>query len=114
MMRILGVNLPDKKKVDIALTHIYGVGISTAKKALKELNIDEMLKLEQLNKEQISNLRNFFENSELRVEGNLKRFTALKIKRLIDIKCYRGLRHIKALPTRGQRTRTNSRTSRKR
>jgi small subunit ribosomal protein S13 len=113
MVRILGHNLPNKKKIYIALTAIYGIGISTSLKILKEINIDPNLKLSNLIDEKISILRNYFEKTELKLEGNLKRIVNNNIKRLIEINSIRGRRHLKGLPVRGQRTRTNSRTARK-
>ena len=113
MVRILGNNLANKKKVYIALTCIYGIGIPTSKKVLKELNIDPNIKVSELNETNISALRDILETEEFKLEGDLKRLVSLNIKRLIDINIFRGRRHLKGLPVRGQRTRTNNRTSRR-
>jgi len=113
MVRILGNNLSNKKKIYIALTCIYGIGIPTSKKILKKLNISEDLKVSELNETNISALRDILETEEYKLEGDLKRLISLNIKRLIDINSFRGRRHLKGLPVRGQRTRTNNRTSRK-
>ena len=108
MVRILGNNLANKKKVYIALTCIYGIGIPTSKKVLKELNIDPNIKVSELNETNISALRDILETEEFKLEGDLKRLVSLNIKRLIDINSFRGRRHLKGLPVRGQRTRTSS------
>ena len=113
MVRILGNNLPNKKKIYIALTSIYGIGLSTALKILNQLNINPTVKSIDLTETNISALRDLLETSEFKLEGDLKRLISLNIKRLIDINSTRGKRHLKGLPVRGQRTRTNSRTSRK-
>jgi small subunit ribosomal protein S13 len=112
-MRILGNNLSNKKKIYIALTSIYGIGIPTSKKILMQLNIDPNLKATELNEGNISSLRDILETDEFKLEGDLKRLISLNIKRLIDINSFRGRRHLKGLPVRGQRTRTNNRTSRR-
>jgi len=113
MVRILGNNLSNKKKIYIALTCIYGIGIPTSKKILNQLNIDPNVKVSDLNESNISALRDILETEEFKLEGDLKRLVSLNIKRLIDINSVRGRRHLKGLPVRGQRTRTNSRTSRR-
>jgi len=113
MVRILGNNLSNKKKIYIALTCIYGIGIPTSKKLLKQLDISEDIKVSDLNESNISALRDILETEEYKLEGDLKRLISLNIKRLIDINSFRGRRHLKGLPVRGQRTRTNNRTSRK-
>ena len=113
MVRILGNNLSNKKKIYIALTCIYGIGIPTSKRILDQLNIDHNLKTSDLNETNISALRDILETEEFKLEGDLKRLVSLNIKRLIDINSVRGRRHLKGLPVRGQRTRTNSRTSRR-
>lgn len=113
MVRILGNNLSNKKKIYIALTCIYGIGISTSQRILKTLNIDPNLKVTELTEENISSLRDILETEEFKLEGDLKRLISLNIKRLIDINCFKGRRHLKGLPVRGQRTRTNNRTSRR-
>jgi len=113
MVRILGNNLSNKKKIYIALTSIYGIGIATSKKVLDRLNINKDIKVSDLSDQNIADLRTILESEEFKLEGDLKRLISLNIKRLIDINSVRGRRHIKGLPVRGQRTRTNSRTSRK-
>lgn len=113
MVRILGNNLPNKKKIYIALTSIYGIGIPTSKKILNNLNISQDLKVSELNEENVSAIRDFIENEDFKLEGDLKRYISLNIKRLIDVNNVRGRRHLKGLPVRGQRTRTNNRTSRR-
>jgi small subunit ribosomal protein S13 len=112
-MRILGNNLSNKKKIYIALTCIYGIGIPTAKKLLQKLSIDWNLKLTDLTEGNLSALRDILEKDDLKLEGDLKRIISLNIKRLIDTQSFRGRRHLKGLPVRGQRTRTNNRTSRR-
>jgi small subunit ribosomal protein S13 len=113
MVRILGNALANKKKIYIALTAIYGIGISTAKKILKRIEINPDTKVFELTEKNISNLRDILESEELKLEGDLKRLITSNIRRLIDINSFRGRRHLKGLPVRGQRTRTNNRTSRK-
>jgi small subunit ribosomal protein S13 len=114
MVRFLGNNLNNKKKIYLALTAIYGVGIATASKILKTLNINPDLKVSNLTEQNISNLRDMLEASHFQLEGDLKRMISLNIKHLIEINSFKGKRHLKGLPARGQRTRTNNRTSRKR
>lgn len=113
MVRILGNNLAEKKKAYIALTSIYGVGLSFALKMLSDLKIDQNLKIYQLTDHQITLIRIYLEDRSYMLEGDLKKTVALNIKRLIELNSYRGKRHLKGLPVRGQRTRTNNRTSRK-
>jgi small subunit ribosomal protein S13 len=113
MVRILGVNLLNKKKIYVALTAIYGIGITRSKKILKDLNIDENKKVSELNDNDISSLRDLLESDIYKLEGDLRRLISQNIKRLIEINSYRGRRHTKGLPLRGQRTRTNNRTVRK-
>lgn len=111
MARIAGVDIPDKKRGEISLTYIFGIGRSTAKKILKETGIDGNLKVENWNDEQITKVRNYIAQN-LKIEGELRSEIQLNIKRLMDIGCYRGIRHRLGLPVRGQRTRTNARTRR--
>lgn len=111
MPRIAGVNIPDNKRIEIALTYIYGIGRSLSRRILKELNINLDIKASQLSAEQINQLRDVIEKN-YRIEGELRREVIMAIKRLKDIGSWRGLRHIKKLPVRGQRTRTNTRTVR--
>lgn len=114
MIRILGTDLENKKKIFIALTSIYGIGLSRSLKILKELKIDSKKNVENLTEFEAIQLRNLLEEgNNFQLEGNLKRYINQNINRLIEIKSYRGKRHLKKLPVRGQRTRTNSRTVRK-
>jgi small subunit ribosomal protein S13 len=113
MVRLLGNNLSNKKKIYIALTCIYGIGIPRSLKILNKVEIDPNVKVSDLTESNISALRDTLETDEFKLEGDLKRLISLNIKRLIDINSVRGRRHLKGLPVRGQRTRTNSRTSRK-
>lgn len=108
-MRIAGVDIPDKKRGEIALTYIYGIGRSASKKILTQANISFDKKAGQWNDEEANAIRNIISN-EYPVEGALRSEVQLSIKRLMDIGCYRGLRHRKGLPLRGQRTKNNSRT----
>ncbi|MDX1937601.1 MAG: 30S ribosomal protein S13 [Flavihumibacter sp.] len=109
MARIAGVDLPKNKRGEIGLTYIYGIGPSTAKYILGQAGIDVNKKVNQWNDDELNAIRNIITN-ELKVEGQLRSEVQMNIKRLLDIACYRGLRHRKGLPLRGQRTRTNSRT----
>jgi len=108
MTRIVGINIPDHKNTIIALMSIYGIGKSRSKLICKNSNIDGDVKVNSLSKKQIDNLRK--EVSKYIIEGDLRRENTLNIKRLIDLSCYRGLRHRYSLPVRGQRTKTNART----
>lgn len=108
MARIAGVNIPDNKHAVISLTYIFGIGRTTAKSILANTGIGESVKIGSLNEEQLDILRN--EIGKLTVEGDLRREVSMSIKRLLDLGCYRGLRHRKGLPVRGQRTKTNART----
>jgi small subunit ribosomal protein S13 len=109
MARIAGVDLPKNKRGEIGLTYIYGIGRSTATAILTKANISFDKKVHEWNDDELAAIRNFI-NEELKVEGALRSETQMNIKRLLDIACYRGLRHRKGLPLRGQRTKTNSRT----
>lgn len=109
-MRIAGINIPDNKQLKVALTSIYGIGLSRAESILEKLNLDEGKRAKMLSSAEENSLRQAVE--DYRVEGALKRETSGNIKRLIEISAYRGLRHSKRLPVRGQRTKTNSRTRR--
>jgi len=113
MIRLLGIELNNKKAIFISLTKIYGIGIALSKKILKDLNINLYQKTINLSNEDIYNLKNILESKKYIVEGNLKKFNDFNIKRLININSYKGKRYLKGLPVNGQRTRTNSRTSRK-
>jgi len=110
-VRIAGVNLPNTKRVEVAITYIYGIGRSLATKLLGELKIDPNIRVNDLSDDQANALRVKIEKNLL-VEGELRREVGSNIKRLKDIKCYRGSRHAKNLPVRGQRTKTNTRTVR--
>lgn len=109
MVRIAGVEIKNEKRLMFALPKIYGIGRSLAKKICEELNIDPMKKTKELSSEELGKLEKYI-NENLKVEGELKREIQANIKRLIEIQCYRGIRHLKKLPVRGQRTRTNART----
>jgi len=109
MARIAGVDLPKNKRGEIGLTYIFGIGPSTAKYILGKAGIDVNKKVNQWNDDELTAIRNIITN-EFKVEGQLRSEVQMSIKRLLDIACYRGLRHRKGLPVRGQRTRTNSRT----
>lgn len=111
MIRIAGINLPDEKRIEIALTYIYGIGPSTSKKILSQLGIDKQLRTKNVSAEDANKLRDVIEKT-YRVEGELKHEIKMNIKRLREIGCYRGVRHQRGLPTQGQRTKTNSRTVR--
>ena len=111
MPRIAGVNIPDNKRMEIALTHIYGIGRSLSSKILSQAKIDSNLKANKLSAEQLNLLKDIIEK-KYKIEGELRRERMMNIKRLKDIGSYRGVRHIRGLPVRGQRTRTNTRTVR--
>lgn len=108
MARVAGVNIPDHKHVIIALTSIYGIGRNTSKKICEATGINTSVKVQDLTEEHLEALRN--EISKITVEGDLRRVVSMNIKRLMDLGCYRGLRHRRGLPLRGQRTKTNART----
>lgn len=109
MARIVGVDLPKNKRGVIALTYIYGIGKSTASKIMEEAGIDKSIKVQDWNDDQISTLRNIL-NENYKVEGGLRSEVQMNIKRLMDIGCYRGIRHRIGMPVRGQSTRNNART----
>ncbi|GBR52735.1 30S ribosomal protein S13 [Neokomagataea thailandica NBRC 106555] len=109
MARIAGVNIPTNKRVVISLRYVYGIGPSTAQSICTKLGIPEAKRVNELSDDEIVKIRELID-SELRVEGDLRRETAMNIKRLMDLGCYRGLRHRRSLPVRGQRTHTNART----
>jgi small subunit ribosomal protein S13 len=111
MVRILGLNISDKSNIDYALTNLYGIGWSNSKTILKKCNIDRLKKVKDLSEEELKAIINFIENN-YKVEGDLREILAENIKRLKDINSYRGVRHNKSLPVRGQRTRSNARTKR--
>jgi len=109
MARIAGVDLPREKRVEIGLTYIFGIGRSSSVRILNEAGISLDTRVRDLTDDEVSRIRNTIESSQL-VEGDLRREVALNIKRLVEIGCYRGIRHRRSLPVRGQRTRTNART----
>lgn len=111
MARIAGVDIPQNKRIEIALTHIYGIGRSLSNQILKKAKLDFNIRANKLTVEQVNALKNIVEK-EYKVEGDLKREIMMNLKRLKDINTYRGLRHKRGLPARGQRTKTNSRTRR--
>jgi len=111
MPRIAGVNIPENKRIEIALTYIYGVGNSLSKKILAEMKIDENKKASDLTQKEVNDLKDYIEKN-YKIEGDLRRQIMINVKRLKDIGAWRGLRHIKGLPVRGQRTKTNNRTVR--
>ena len=108
MARIAGVDIPNDKRVVISLTYIYGIGLTTSKKVLEEAGISEDVRVKDLTEEQLNAIRKTID--AIKVEGDLRREVQLNIKRLMEIGCYRGMRHRKGLPVRGQRTKTNART----
>lgn len=109
MARIAGVNIPDQKRVEIGLTYIFGIGRSKSQAILNEVKVDFNKKVKELNAEELSRIRKHIEDQEM-VEGDLRKQVNQNIKRLMDINCYRGQRHKRGLPVRGQRTKTNART----
>lgn len=109
MARISGVDLPKNKRMEVALTYIYGIGRSKAQEILKDVGIDVNLKSDKLTDDDINKIRTHID-TKCRVEGDLRREVSLNIKRLVDLSCYRGVRHKKGLPVRGQRTNCNART----
>ncbi len=109
MARIAGVDLPREKRVEIGLTYIYGIGVASSNKILKEAGVNPDTRVKDLTDEEVNSIRKIIDGS-YKVEGDLRREVALNIKRLTEIGCYRGIRHRKGLPVRGQRTKTNART----
>ncbi len=109
MARIAGVDLPKNKRIERGLTYIYGIGRTTSKRILIKLDIDPGVKTDDLSESEVNNIRKVIDN-EYKVEGELRTEISMNIKRLMDLGCYRGLRHRKSLPVRGQRTSTNART----
>ena len=109
MARIAGVDLPREKRVEIGLTYIYGIGLKTSKDILSATGVNPDTRVKDLTEDDISKLRDYIEKN-LQIEGDLRRAVAFDIKRLVEIGCYRGLRHRKGLPVRGQRSKTNART----
>lgn len=109
MARIAGIDLPKNKRMEIALTYIYGIGRTTARRILDETGLDPSMKTDQLSEVDVAKIREVLDRS-YKVEGDLRREVSMNIKRLMDLGCYRGLRHRRGLPVHGQRTHTNSRT----
>lgn len=109
MARIAGVNVPTQKKVVIGLTYIYGVGLNRSNQIMKDLQIDMNKRVHELTDHEILKIREYID-ANIKVEGDLRREISINVKRLMDLGCYRGLRHRKGLPVRGQRTHTNART----
>ncbi len=109
MARISGVDLPKEKRVEVGLTYIYGIGLKTSRNILKTTGIDPDLRVKDLSESDVSKLREYIDKN-VKVEGDLRRDTTMSIKRLIEISCYRGIRHRKGLPVRGQNTKQNART----
>jgi small subunit ribosomal protein S13 len=109
LARIAGVDLPKRKRIEVGLTYIYGIGPTTSRSILNRLNINPDTKVDQLSDLDVNNIRKIID-SDLKVEGELRTQISMSIKRLMDLGCYRGLRHRKSLPVRGQRTKTNART----
>jgi small subunit ribosomal protein S13 len=109
--RIAGVDIPRDKRVEVALTYIYGIGPTTARQILAKTNVNPDTRVRDLTEDEVNRIREVVDR-EYTVEGELRRQVAMNIKRLIEIKCYRGIRHQRGLPVRGQRTRTNARTRR--
>ena len=110
MARIAGVNIPDNKRALISLTYIHGIGKHVSRQILKNCNIDETRRMNDLSDDEINAIRGEIDSGKYLIEGDLRREVAMNIKRLMDMACYRGLRHRKHLPVRGQNTRTNART----
>jgi small subunit ribosomal protein S13 len=110
MARISGIDLPKEKRIEVALTYIYGIGPALSKKVLVKANVNPDVRVKNLKDDEIARIQNIINADNLKVEGDLRREISMNIKRLIDIGTYRGSRHRKGLPVRGQRTKTNSRT----
>ena len=109
MARLVGVDLPRNKRIEIALTYIYGIGLTTAKEIIAATGVDPDIRVKDLSEEDLAKLRDYIQQN-LKVEGDLHREGSQNVKRLMEIGCYRGLRHRRGLPVRGQRTHTNART----
>ncbi len=109
MARIAGITLPPEKNIEVGLTYIYGIGRSKSNKIIEEAKIDKAKKVKNLTEDEVNKIRQIIEKRE-KIEGDLRKEVSMNIKRLIDIGCYRGIRHKRKLPVRGQRTKTNART----
>lgn len=110
MARLAGIDLPREKRIEVALTYVYGIGLPTARRLIAQSGVNANVRVKDLSEEDEKRLRDAIDQLELRVEGDLRRETQGNVKRLMDIGCYRGLRHRRGLPVRGQRTKTNART----
>ena len=109
MARLVGVDLPRDKRIEVGLTYIYGIGLTTSKKILAETGVDPSVRVKDLTEDDLTKLRDYIQEN-IKVEGDLHREVSQNVKRLMEIGCYRGLRHRRGLPVRGQRTHTNART----
>ena len=109
MARLVGVDLPRDKRIEVGLTYIYGIGLTTSKKILAETGVDHSVRVKDLTEDDLTKLRDYIQ-ANIKVEGDLHREVSQNVKRLMEIGCYRGLRHRRGLPVRGQRTHTNART----
>ena len=109
MARLVGVDLPRDKRIEVGLTYIYGIGLTTSKKILAETGVDPSVRVKDLTEDDLTKLRDYIQ-ANIQVEGDLHREVSQNVKRLMEIGCYRGLRHRRGLPVRGQRTHTNART----
>ena len=109
MARLVGVDLPRDKRIEVGLTYIYGIGLTTSKKILSETGVDPSVRVKDLTEDDLTKLRDYIQ-ANIKVEGDLHREVSQNVKRLMEIGCYRGLRHRRGLPVRGQRTHTNART----
>ena len=109
MARLVGVDLPRDKRIEVGLTYIYGIGLTTSKKILAETGVDPSVRVKDLTEDDLTKLRDYIQ-ANIKVEGDLHREVSKNVKRLMEIGCYRGLRHRRGLPVRGQRTHTNART----
>ena len=109
MARLVGVDLPRDKRIEVGLTYIYGIGLTTSKKILAETGVDTSVRVKDLTEDDLTKLRDYIQ-ANIKVEGDLHREVSQNVKRLMEIGCYRGLRHRRGLPVRGQRTHTNART----
>jgi small subunit ribosomal protein S13 len=110
MARISGVDLPRDKRIEIGLTYVYGIGVATSNRILKIAGVDPNTRVKDLTDDEVAKINNAIASENLMIEGDLRRETAMNIKRLMEIGCYRGIRHRKGLPVRGQKTKTNART----
>ncbi len=112
MAIIAGVNIPDNKRLEVALTKLYGIGPTNSKRIVREVGLEHNPRVRELKEEDLARIRSAIDRAGILIEGDLRREVQMNIRRLIDIQAYRGLRHRRSLPTRGQRTRTNARTRR--